>query len=255
MAFRPYTDQEIQDAAEAYGVDPRVAKAFYEVESSSGTDPGAMTVRKIERKKGGPTFVRGPFQLTDSTTEDLLQRQGLKNVDLNNPDVHLDIAMRLIRELQDRYNGDPVKIAQGFFGHGTDELGTTTGSYTDRFMAAYRKHGGEVPATTASAVPTASDLFASAPIGGGDGGGAMPADALFGIPAMPAPDQRPMMPTGMAADLSKLAQVPRDPLGLPMNITAATTPHPLQAPNTDFDQWIQKLVDEELQGRDYATTG
>jgi hypothetical protein len=254
MAFRPYTVAEVRDAALAFGVDPDFAEAIYARESSRGANANALTVRKVERKKSGPTFVRGPFQLEDDTTMGIIRNNKLPiaNINVNDPDTHLQLAMQLMRELQDRRNGDIHKMAQDYLGPGgSDELGSTPQSYADQVVTEYRKLKGESGTAPSGGVyaglpaaPVGTPMF---PELGTTGGEAIPADDLFGIPPMPAMPTLPKMPN--------MASIPRDPLGLPMYITAATQPHPQDGPNTDFDVWIQKLVDEELQGRSYASAG
>ncbi len=225
--FRPYTLKEVRDAAVAYGLDPDFAEAIYAVESSRGTNPQAMTARSIKRKRDS-TIVRGPFQLEDSTTADLIRENKLGNVNVDDPDAHLDLAMRQMRKLQDRYNGDPVKMAQAYLGRGTDELGTTSEGYGNKIIAEMQKlKGGRGDVVDVAAAP-------------------VPADDLFGIPSMPAP--APMAFGG--------GPVERDPLGLPV-LFGNSAPKPTLAGGpsetdaADLDRYIQSLVDEEFQGKDF----
>lgn len=240
MAFRAYTTKEVRDAAQAYGVNPDFAEAVYAVESSRGTNPKAMTARSVKQKRGS-TFVRGPFQLEDATTADLVRENGLGAVNVDDPDVHLDLAMRQMRKLQDRYDGDLVKMAQAYLGGpggvGTntrDELGTSTGDYSNKIVAEMRKLQG--PPADVADVAAQLDPFTA------DMGGAIPADDMFGMPAM------------NAAPRMAPSNIERDPLGLPMYIAAATrsTDTPNDTSAGDLDRFVSSLVDEELQGKNFA---
>lgn len=245
MAFRAYSKKEIQDAAEAYGVDADLAEAIYAVESSRGTNPKALTTRAVKRKRD-TTFVRGPFQLEDDTTADLIRENKLGNVNVDDPDVHLDLAMRQIKKLQDRYNGDEVKIAQAYLGgpggvgtNTADELGTTTGQYSNKVLAELAKirGSGNDVAPQYAAAPSANEIDALL-MGGND----LPADDAFGIPAMAAPRGLPH------------SNIERDPLGLPMFIANATrsTNAPMNTDDGDLRRYIESLVDDELRGKDFS---
>lgn len=243
--FRPYTSDEIRDAAEAYGVDPNFALAVYEVESSNGTNPKAMKARAVKRKRD-TTFVRGPFQLEDDTTSDLIRENKLGNINIDDPDTHLDLAMRQMRKLADRYKGDPIMMSKAYLGFGTDELGTTSEGYSNKIYAAMQRlQGGASPAS----IPTLAALTAEDVTGLGAlapmpeeaealTGEWMPANDAFGIPEMAAPRRG----------------VERDPLGLPMFLSGGRNSATDVDVNDDnqLRQFVESLVDEELSGKAFA---
>jgi hypothetical protein len=237
--FRPYTTKEITDAAIAYGIDPKFARAVYAVESSRGTNPRAMTARTVKRKRDS-TIVRGPFQLEDDTTADLIRENKLGNVNVDDPDTHLDLAMRQMRKLRDRYNGDPVKMAQAYLGRGTDELGTTSEGYGNKVIAEMQNIKNE------DAVPDQPIDMSL--------GAATPADDLYGLPAMPLPQP----PTMTAFGGGRGGPIERDPLGLPMYISHATRPQPPPSGPSEMeaaqlDRYINSLVDQEFEGKDFTS--
>lgn len=230
MAFRAYTVKEVRDAAKAYGVNPDFAEAIYARESSRGTNPKALTTRAVKRKKD-TTFVRGPFQLEDDTTSDLIRDNKLTGVNVDDPDAHLDLAMRLMKKLQDQYRGDPVKMAQAYLGGpggvGTntqDELGTTTGAYGNDVVAEMQRLQ-----KTSSYAPSADEMDELLM-------GESPPDDMLGIPAMP--------PMGQSMPIE------HDPLGLPMSISHATGTK--AGSEFDLHRYLSALVDDELQGKDYG---
>jgi hypothetical protein len=249
--FRPYTTQEIRDAAEAYGVDPAFALAIYERESSNGTNPNAMKARSVKRKRD-TTIVRGPFQLEDGTASDLIRKNKLGNVNVDDPDAHLDLAMRLMRELSDRYNGDPVKMAKAYLGgpggvtnNTKDELGTSTSAYANDIVAAMQRLKGDTAAPVAldtdiAELTNLDDLGSLMPDKATpfNSGAMMPADDMFGIPEMPAMAQG----------------IERDPLGLPMFLSGGRKP--AASVNIEDDNelrdYVAALVDDEFQGKDFA---
>lgn len=235
MAFRAYTNKEVRDAALAYGIDPDFAEAVYAAESSRGTNPVAMKARSVKRKRDS-TFVRGPFQLEDDTTADLIRDNGLGNVNVDDPDVHLDLAMRQMRKLQERYNNDPVKMAQAYLGFGTDELGTTSAAYSNKILAEMNRLK-DINRRVIDVADVATELD---PVLGG-----IPADDMFGIPAMDTPSPSPHP---MAA-----SNIERDPLGLPMYIAAATRPTdtPNDTSSGDLTRYLETLWDEETHGKEF----
>jgi hypothetical protein len=206
MALRPYTRSEIWDAAARNGVDPVLAEAIYMRESSSGKDPKALGVRYVRYPKGGGgTYIRGPFQVSDDTAAGIARNNGLGKVDLDNPDTHLDLAMRLIKELKGQYGDNPAEIARGYHGgpagiknpNAKDELGTSSGAYAQdilRNMSKIRaERGGDdagsnsgfgnnpllLPSPVETPYSRETPAIAGLTIGDDGGGG----DDLFGMPS------------------------------------------------------------------------
>lgn len=231
MAFRAYTNKEIRDAAMAYGVDPETALWIYAKESSSGTNPTAMKARLVKRKRDS-TFVRGPFQLEDGTTADLIRENKLGNVDVEDPDVHLDLAMRQLKKLQDRYRGDSDMVKRAFHGFGVDELGVTDRSYVQTKPRSFMP---EEPAYAPSADEMDDMLM------GSDDMGSSPPDDMLGIPEMPPPMSQAFNRNPMEYD----------PLGLPMYVSNATGVKAGQ--EFDLHRYLSAMVDDELQGKDYVS--
>lgn len=249
MPFRAYTTQEVRDAAKAYGVDPDFAEAVYAVESSRGTNPKAMTARSVKRKRDS-TIVRGPFQLEDDTTADLIRKNNLGNVNVDDPDAHLDLAMRLMRELKDTYNGDYNKVARAYLGGAggvadqslKDELGTSTGAYGNKIVAemdrlkggapsggpAYADSGGpELPESTRLALDAAAQ-----PAG----------DDVFGIPATQHTDpNRVSWADLVAANKGPAASEFSLPQGVPDLAPSAN--------EEDFNAYLTQLVNESFRTR------
>lgn len=260
MAFRPYTNEELRSAAQAYGLDPSFVEAVYAVESSRGTDPQAMKPRTVKRRRDS-TIVRGPFQLEDDTTADLIRKHKLGNVNVNDPDVHLDLALRLMSDLKDRYDGDYGKVAQAYLGgpgsvgtNNRDELGTTPGKYARRVFS-------EMDAINANAGP---ELLA------GPGSGAAPR----ALPQLTAPessgsdplrDLMPFMNTASAGDddmfgmggMSFNGNIDPDRASWSDFIAANSdsafgTPGLATATPDDLDAYLQRLAREEFTDRDFS---
>lgn len=250
--FRPYSAEEIRSAAQAYGVNPDFAEAVYAAESSRGTDPRAMTARTIKRKRDS-TIVRGPFQITDDTAADIIRKNKLGNVNVDDPDTHLDLAMRLMKELQTMYGGDFNKMAQAYLaGPGgvgknvQDELGTTPAKYSNRIlqeMASLR--GSDAP--TLAALPAAPSQSFDIP--------AMPTSSVptavsaiddpYGIGSLP-----PLADNGPSwSDL--VNDRGANGFELPPSL-AAMGDGPEPTTEADLDRYIKQLVDEEMRGKDYA---
>jgi hypothetical protein len=246
--FRPYTDDEIRKAAEAYDLDPDFVQAVYAVESSRGTNPKAMSARSVKRKRDS-TIVRGPFQLEDDTTSDLIKKHGLGDVNVDDPDTHLDLALRLMKDLKDQYGGDYSKVAARYLGTGTDELGTTTGAYSNKIMAEMAKRKGDGGQAPLSADEMDARLMGP-PRGGSDYTPGIP--DLFGVSAS-AHD----LPTHSGTSWGDLVAANKSPsnqfaltdsMGGDLDMAA-----PQAANDQDIERYIQQLVDEELQGKDYAS--
>lgn len=246
--FRPYTTTEIRDAANAYGVDPDFAEAVYAAESSRGTDPKAMSSRVVRRKRD-TTIVRGPFQLEDGTTSDLIRSEKLGVVNVDDPDVHLDLAMRQMRKLQTQFGGDLSKMAQAYLGgpgsvgtQNRDELGTSVGDYSNKILTEMaRLKGGRVPDTLvadAKRVPNAPtademDAMLMPNIASPDSGASLPADDMFGIPEMPAATATSLPEDNLLADGGDVTS-------------------PFAQEDKDLRDYIAQLADEEFAGKDFA---
>jgi hypothetical protein len=246
--FRPYTTKEIRDAANAYGVDPDFAEAVYAAESSRGTDPRAMSSRVVRRKRD-TTMVRGPFQLEDGTVSDLIRNEKLGAVNVDDPDTHLDLAMRQMRKLQTQFGGDLDKMSQAYLGgagsvgtNNRDELGTSVGAYSNKILAEVAKlKNGRVPDTLAAdstrvpSLPSADEMDAMLmpEITPFNSGASLPADDMFGIPEMTA---------------STAVMLPED------NLLAdgGGAPSPFAQEDKDLRDYIAKLADEEFAGKDFA---
>lgn len=253
--FRAYTTKEVRDAALAYDLDPDFVEAVYAVESSRGTNPKAMTARAVKRKRDS-TIVRGPFQLEDDTTADLVKKHGLGNVNIDDPDVHLDLALRLMQDLKEKYGGDYNKVARAYLGGPggvadstlKDELGTSTGAYSNKIMQEMAQLKGSPDATLLAKVPmpsfpTADEMdtaLVGAPTGEGD---------LFGIPesAMAAaPSGGPRWSDLVAANKpDNQFELTRSMGG---DLDSALGP----ADDTDIKQWLSQLFDDEMRGKEFA---
>ena len=262
--FRPYTSQEIEEAARAYGLDPDFVDAIYAAESSRGTNPKAMEPRSVKRKRDS-TIVRGPFQLEDGTTSDLIRKHKLGNVDIDDPDVHLDLALRLMRDLKDRYNGDLSKMARAYLGFGTDELGTTDSAYKNKVLAEIErikaKKAKDEPTDIIDVVPTStrpmttpsSPLNDIAPfmVQGGE-------PDIFGysepIPPLAGADQG--MGLGAGTKWSGLFAggtglgAGQNAFALPPSV--ATGPGARITDEADVHAYIQSLVEDELGSRQFS---
>lgn len=253
-SFRPYTDEELRTAAQEYGIDPAFVEAVYAVESSRGTNPNAMRARSVKRKRDS-TIVRGPFQLEDDTTSDLIKRQKLGRVDVDDPGTHLDLAMRLMRELVDKHAGDYRKVAQEYLGgpggvtnpKAADELGTTTGAYGNKILAEMNniKQRGDEPIresidVTGTRMP---------PVQGLDFDRDMESDA-FGMP-------REFMLSAEVKDPDRVswhdlvAANRSEGLGIPSSM-GGDLPNEEEPPELNLQAYLSRLLDEELQGKDFA---
>lgn len=253
--FRPYTSEELRAAAEAYGLDPDFVEAVYAAESSRGTNPKAMTARTVKRKRD-TTIVRGPFQLEDDTTTDLIRKHKLGNVNVNDPDVHLDLALRLMQDLQRQYGGDYAKMAKAYLGGpggvtnsaAKDELGTSTQGYSNRILAEMAAlKGGRPGAPAAPALPSADQMDAllmpqlSLPTATPFQFGASAEPDLFGVGGSSG-----MLGEGASwADLAS-ANAPDNEFMLP---GAGPT---MPSNDVDLTRWLSQLVDDELAGKEFA---
>jgi hypothetical protein len=287
MALRPYTREEIWNAAAEHGVDPVLAEAIYMRESSSGKDPKAMGVRYVRYPKGGGgTYIRGPFQMSDDTARGVIRNNKLGKVDLDDPDAHLDLAMRLMKELKGQYGDDPAEIARGFHGGPTgvknpnvkDELGTSSGGYAQdilRNMAMIRAEGTggpmvtRAPAVTPDAAPSDYDPTAdrippglSADAGGTDMFG-MPTDmgigswkdflADAGVSGgrefnMGIGSWKDFLADARGGDLSQ----PVVGLGIPEEMGGDMPMNePPPAGGFDVDQYLASLVNDQMKDRDF----
>lgn len=243
--FRPYTDSEIREAAAAYDLDPAFVEAVYAVESSRGTNPKAMSARSVKRKRDS-TIVRGPFQLEDDTTADLIRKHQMGKVNIDDPDVHLDLALRLMRDLKDKYNGDYRKVAQEYLGGPggvtdltlKDELGTSTGAYGNKIMAemdSIKGRGGDAP----MAMTVADD-----DLGVGDDMFGVP-DSIASLPPMASSD-RVSWGDLVAANRSGVS-----PLGLTPEM-GGDVPDLMPATSDDVAEYVRRLTNEEFEGKDFS---
>lgn len=254
--FRPYTTEELRSAAQAYGIDPDFVEAVYAVESSRGTNPQAMVARTVKRKRDS-TIVRGPFQLEDGTASDIIRKNKLGNVNVDDPDVHLDLALRLMQDLKKRYDGDYGKMAQAYLGFGTDELGTTDKAYRNRIMtemASLRSARGDealgVPAQDYSRFTADNmDRMLAPEIltpfqHGADASSA--SDEMLGIPSRMA-----AVPATQGTRWADLLAANRSGGGNQFALPdAGAFPDPTM--ESDVLSYVQQLVDEELAGKDFA---
>ena len=262
--FRPYTNDELRSAAEAYGIDPAFVEAVYAVESSRGTNPKAMRANPVKRKRD-TTIVRGPFQLEDDTTADVIRKHKLGNVNVDDPDVHLDLALRLMQDLKQRYAGDYTKMAMAYLGgHGgvknamaKDELGTTTGAYSNKILAEMRAIRGDGDMMVASAspqYPTADQMDALLMP---EPAGASP----FQFGAEAEPDMFGMAPTMVAGGSGMLGEgatwADMAGMGGGDNVFALPTSGGMASitDESEVGRWVEMLADEELQGKEYASAG
>lgn len=245
--FRTYSVKEVRDAAQAYGVDPDFFEAVYAVESSRGTNPKALEPRTVKRKRDS-TIVRGPFQLEDDTTSDLLKKHGMQGANVDDPDVHLDLALRLVKDLKERYNGDYGKVAQAYLGFGTDELGTTDRAYRNKIMAEMKKLKGNKEVTPEIGLPTLPkpegmglpSLDEIAPYHAADAS----ADDLFGYTSEVAA-RPPMSDTSTWRDLVA-ANSAQDAFSSPTPRMAEITP------DSQMHDYLNLLVNEEFDGREFT---
>lgn len=260
MPFRPYTDAELDRAAQAYGLDPSFVKAVYAVESSNGTDPNAMRTRSVKRKRDY-TLVRGPFQLEDGTVDGIIRKNKLGNVNVDDPDTHLDLAMRLMRELSDRYDGDPRKMAQAYLGGPggvtdstrKDELGTSTGVYGNKILAEMQRINGEGVEPTRGMPPMLGLELGAPDVGVPPSYDSMTpyaeTDDMFGMsPTMLA------MPSVGGISWSGLVDANRNApvfgLGIPPEMgELPDLPH---ADMNDYGPLLAQWVNEEMDNRDFV---
>lgn len=257
--FRPYTDSELRDAAAAYDLDPAFVEAVYAVESSRGTNPKAMSARSVKRKRDS-TIVRGPFQLEDDTTSDLIRRHQMGKVDVDDPDVHLDLALRLMKDLKDKYNGDYRKVAQEYLGGPggvaditrKDELGTSTGAYGNKIMAEMDSIKGRAPAADVAADSPRTPLD----IPSGDGlppyFAADAGDDMFGIPDSVA-SLPPMASSDHVSwrDLMAANRSGPSPLGLTPEM-GGNIPDLMPATSDDVAEYVRRLTNEEFEDKDFS---
>lgn len=253
--FRKYTTQEVRDAALAYDLDPDFVEAVYAVESSRGTNPSAMTARAVKRKRDS-TIVRGPFQLEDDTTFDLIKKHGLGNVNIDDPDVHLDLALRLMSDLKDKYGGDYNKVARAYLGGPggvadttlKDELGTTTGAYSNKIMQEMAQLKGSPDAQALAQVPTSfptADEMDTALVGAPT----MEGD-LFGMPPV-AEVGRSMGPDRVSWSDLVAANRPDNQFALSHSMGGDMQSGLGPNPNEDLTLWLQQLTNEELRDKDF----
>lgn len=254
--FRPYTTEELRAAANAYGIDPNFVEAVYAVESSRGTNPKALEPRTVKRKRD-TTIVRGPFQLEDGTASDIIRENKLGDVNVNDPDVHLDLALRLMQKLYKMYDGDYNKMAQAYLaGPGgvgkdvKDELGTTPAVYSNKILAEMNALKGgaspSAPADYSQYTADNMDRLLMPEILTPFQHGASASDDMLGIP-----DQMAAAPRGSSVRWADLLAANRgsNQFALP-DSTAGEFPAP--ALDSDITSYIQNLVDEELKGKDFA---
>ena len=257
--FRPYTNEELRMAAEAYGIDPNFVEAVYAVESSRGTNPKAMTARPVKRKRD-TTIVRGPFQLEDDTAADIIRENKMGNVNVDDPDVHLDLALRLMQKLYKMYDGDYNKMAQAYLaGPGgvgknvKDELGTTPAKYSNSIMAEMNalQSGGGTAAPTAYSRFTADNMDQMllpeilSPFQ--HGAEADVTDEMFGVP-----DRMAAAPQSSGTRWADILAANRSGgMGNQFALPDAGA-FPNTATDTDITEYVQRLVNEELEGKDFA---
>jgi len=262
-SFRAYTVQEVRDAAQAYGLDPDFVEAVYATESARGTNPKALTARSVKRKRD-TTIVRGPFQLSDEAASDVIRENRLGNVDVNDPDVHLDLALRLMRKLVNMYDGDYTKAAQAYFagpgGVGTnraDETGTTTPAYSNRIIAEMNKLKGNVAPEMPAQMPMTADMMDSlllpeimsnTPF---SHGASLEPD-MFGmdmsVAAAPAPRGNQMFGAGVSwADLVR-ANTRQNEFSLPGNMASDM----MYAGDMDLTKVLEQIYDDEMAGKEFV---
>lgn len=254
MAFRPYTVKEVRDAAQAYGLDPDFVEAIYAAESSRGADPRAMGSRSV-KTKSGRVMIRGPFQMSDPTASDIMRENRMNDVDITDPDVHLDLALKQMQKLQKMYNGDYNKMAQAYLGgpgsvgtNARDELGTSVGEYSNnvtREMAMLK--GANEPMDQVERLASRGSRPSPSP---------SISDEMLGIPeSFPSlPPAASAGPDPMNPTWSNLARIwkegPNNQFALPSSLGGDT---PMTADNSDVDALIQRLVGEEMDNRDYTS--
>jgi hypothetical protein len=85
-----------------------IARAIYGQESNGG---------KADTSKPNSSRVRGPMQVQDTTFEQM-RREGRIPADYrwDNPEHNLEAGVAYVEYLNERAGGDPVKIAQGYYG-------------------------------------------------------------------------------------------------------------------------------------------
>jgi len=252
--FRPYSREELRQAAESYGIDPAFVEAVYSVESSDGNDPNAMRARSVKRKRDR-TIVRGPFQLEDDTVADLIRKHKLGSVNVDDPDTHLDLALRQMAELRDRYAGDYRKMAQAYLGgpggvtnpNAKDELGTSTGVYGNKILAKMNEISGgtdvsapmgggapfDIPGLILSAPRSEDSPFMHGASAGGD---------IFGIPAG-FEDNPLMIGGGGGFNDNPLLVGGGVSMGIPEEL-GGDMPLMQTANSDDTDQYLARMTDE-----------
>ncbi|MCC6596897.1 MAG: transglycosylase SLT domain-containing protein [Rhodanobacteraceae bacterium] len=91
----------IYDGAEKYNLPPHFIAGIMSFES--GGDPDA----------GSPAGAMGLMQLIHSTAEQMAG-QKLTTAEIYEPERNVDLGCKFLRQLWDRYKGDPIKIAFGY---------------------------------------------------------------------------------------------------------------------------------------------
>lgn len=250
--FRPYTREELRRAAEEYGIDPAFVEAVYSVESSNGTDPNAMRARSVKRKRDS-TIVRGPFQVEDGTAAELIRKNKLGAVNVDDPDTHLDLAMRLMSELRDRYDGDYRKMAQAYHGgpgsvtdpSRKDELGTTGNVYGQKILAKMNALGGSTDALATIGGPPvgAPDALILSPLPESASSpfmhGASADDNIFGIPA--GFEDNPLFIGGAGGGIDNPLMI--GSLGIPDELGGDVSPAE-PATDDDMTRYLAGMTDE-----------
>jgi len=203
------------------------------------------------KRKRDSTIVRGPFQLEDDTTADLIRNEKLGNVNVDDPDAHLDLAMRQMRKLQQQYNGDYDKMAQAYLGgpgsvgtQNKDELGTSVGQYSNKILAEMSRLKGDarVPdtflATAERQAPSADemDAFLLPEITPFNSGASLPVDDMFGIPEMTA----------------SVPEMGMDDAAMGLLADGGGPPSPFAQEDKELRDYIAKLADEEFADKDFA---
>jgi hypothetical protein len=94
---------------------PEVVKAAAKYNIPAQLIVGVMATES----KGDPKAVSyagaaGLMQLMPATANDLAKRTVSLNELLNNPALNIDLGVKFMRELWDRYKGNPIKIAAGY---------------------------------------------------------------------------------------------------------------------------------------------
>lgn len=272
--YRPYSREEIAAAARSVGLDPAFLEALYSIESSNGTNPKAMGVQTVKRKRD-TTMVRGPFQLEDGTVDDYKRKNKLANLDISDPDQYLRAAAWIARDKYDQAGGDYAGAFKRYLGTGQDQFGTTTEAYRDRGMREMARIKGSDDTSSnlelgsSSPSPVESPFMHGANAGGGDD--------LFGMPSNMGLS-RPSSPTGTMSwkdfladargpDLAQSyvrggALVPSSSMGdfpdmgpigfgIPEeqggDLSASLEP----ATDVDIDAYLSSLVNDQMKDRDF----